>query len=148
MRWLTGFILLIATKGFGGGSAGGGNPPAMEIDHARLMELQAGTLAGDFIRVKRPGESPIYMKPIKESIREFSLTAQALPSGEETLFRASSGFQVFGNGMSDSMARMIGSSVPGILPIVPGDFAVGLRPTVEVVPRCSLNDTAIQLTID
>jgi hypothetical protein len=143
MKRLAMLLLLTATNGFGGGTGGGGVPPAFEVDHARMMELHAGALGDNLIRVKRPGENSIYMKPMKDSISSYSLKARALPSGGETLFRALSGFEVRGTDMSRSMTRTIGS-MPGILPILSDDLALELKPIIEVVPMPSLDDATVQ----
>ncbi len=136
----------IGTVGYGGGTIGGGNPPAFEVDYANMMDLKAGALADKLIRVKRPGSGNIYLDPLKESIREFSLSARDLHSGEETVFQTPDMSETLKFNMSRSTARMAGSTIPGVLPIQPDDFTVELKPTVEVVSRYSLDEATQHLT--
>jgi hypothetical protein len=144
MKRLTTLFLLVATNGFGGGTGGGGTPPAFEVDHAWMSELQKGALADDLIRVKRPGEDPVYMKPLKETISTFSMRATALPSGGETVFRTRPGFEVMEHEAGRSATRALGSILPGTLPLLPDDFAVSLEPTVELVSQSVFEETTIR----
>jgi hypothetical protein len=144
MKRLAMLLLLTATNGFGGGTGGGGVPPALEVDHARMTELQAGALADKLIRVKHPGSGYIYMDPLKDSIREFSMSARNLHSGEETVIQTSGLSEKLKFNVSRSTARMAGSTIPGVLPILPDDFSMDIMPTIEVVSRSSLDETASQ----
>jgi hypothetical protein len=141
MKRLAFALLLYSTIVHGGGTIGGGNPPALEVDPANMMDLQSGALADKLIRVKRPGSGYIYMNPLKDSIRELSMSAIDLHSGEETVFQTSSFSESLKFNVSRSTARMVGSTISGVLPILSDDFAVELRPTVEVVSRFSLDET-------
>ncbi|HET9241538.1 MAG TPA: hypothetical protein VFO10_30005 [Oligoflexus sp.] len=141
MKRLTFALLLYSTIVHGGGTIGGGNPPALEVDPTNMMDLQAGALADKLIQVKRPGSGYSYMVPLKDSIREYSMSARDLYSGDETVFQTSSMSERLNFNVSRSTARMVGSTIPAVLPILPDDFTVGLRPTVEVVSRFSLDET-------
>lgn len=144
MKRLTTLFLLVATNGFGGGTGGGGTPPALEVDHIWMSELQKGALADDLIRVQRPGEDPVYMKPLKETISTFSMRATVLPSGGETVFRTTPESEVMEREAGRSTTRALGSILPGTLPFLPDDFAVSLEPTVELVSKSVFEDTTIR----
>jgi hypothetical protein len=144
MKRLAFALLLYSTIVHGGGTIGGGNPPALEVDPANMMDLQAGALADKLIRVKSPGSGYSYMAPLKDSIREYSMSARDLYSGDETVFQTSSMSERLNFNVSRSTARMVGSTIPGVLPILPVDFTVELRPTVEVVSRSSLHEAITQ----
>lgn len=141
MKRLVLTLLLYSTIVHGGGTIGGGNPPALEVDPANMMDLQAGAFADKLIRVKRPGSGYIYMAPLKDSIREFSMSARDLYSGEETMFQTSNISERLKLNLRRYTARTVGSTIPGILPILPDDFTMELRPTVEVVSPSILNES-------
>jgi hypothetical protein len=143
MKRLTFALLLYSTIVHGGGTIGGGNPPALEVDPANMMDLQAGALADKLIRVKHPGSGYIYMAPLKDSIHEFSMSARDLHSGEETVFQTSSMPENLKLNLSRSTARMVGSTIPGVLPILPDDFTLEIKPRVEVVSRSMLDETML-----
>jgi hypothetical protein len=150
MKSLSMILGIIATTvgavGYGGGTIGGGNPPALEVDYANMMDLKAGALADKLIRVQRPGSGDIYLKPLKESIRELSLSARDLRSGEETVLRTSDMSEKLKFSMSRSTARMVGSTIPGAFPILPDDFTLELKPSVEVVSRSMFDEAMPQVT--
>ncbi|HEY9661124.1 MAG TPA: hypothetical protein V6C65_21945 [Allocoleopsis sp.] len=145
MKRLAFALLLYSTLVHGGGTIGGGNPPALELDPANMMDLQAGALADKLIRVKRPGSGYSYMVPLKDSIREYSMSARDLHSGEETVFQTSSMSEKLKFSMSRSAARMAGATIPAVLPILPDDFTVELTPTVEIVSRSYLDEARSHL---
>jgi hypothetical protein len=144
MKRLTFALLLYSTIVHGGGTIGGGNPPALEVDPSNMMDLKSAALADKVIRVKRPGLGYIYLDPLKDSIREYSMDARDLYSGDETVFQTSSMSERLNFNVSRSTARMVGSTISGVLPILPDDFTVELRPTVEVVSRSSLYEATTQ----
>jgi hypothetical protein len=146
MKRLTLALLLYSTIVHGGGTIGGGNPPVFEVDQSNMMELQAGALADKLIRVKHPGSGYIYMDPLKDSIREFSMSARNLHSGEETVIQTSGLSEKLKFNMSRSTARMAGATIPGALPILPDDFTLEIKPRVEVVSRSMLDETMLPVT--
>lgn len=128
-------LLLFAPKIFGGGGfGGGGTPPAIEAPNELMLSMKSGTLNGDLIRYTEPGTDPVYLRPDPLSIKERSLTAKTLPSGEKTVFYVPSEGQTIQNKIGIDFARVLRmNSAPGVLPLLPLEIVTKPKPSIEVV---------------
>lgn len=136
-------MMLYASTGFSGGTIGGGGP-SVQLNSSHLQSLQESALKGDLIRVTQPGADPVYLRPDLGSMKTHSFSANALPSGQETVFYAEPPAEKIQIQIALSMARSMKASSG--LPVMPSDFEPSLKYTVDSVPMSEIYEHTIYRT--
>lgn len=117
-----------------GGTIGGSGGGSVQAQEDAMALLQSAAFSGDLIRYTDPGLDPVYLRPDPLSVKERSLTAKALPSGETTFFYVPSEGQTIQNKLGIDFARVLRMNVaPGVLPVLPQEVVAKPKPSIEVV---------------
>jgi hypothetical protein len=134
------FGLFEAKGGSVGG--GGGTPPSVELDKARLQSLQESALKGDLIRITQPGADPVYLRPDLGSMKLNSFSANDLPSGRTALFYAEPPIERKQTQLALSLVRSMRVSM-GNLPLLPSDFEVRPLIRIDAVPETEIDENIL-----
>lgn len=133
-------LLTSVTASSGGIGGSGGGPPAVQLESAELMALNARVVEGDnLIKFKQLGFDEIYLRPELDSVKPRSLSTQSLKTGDTTVFYSPEPVEVAQKKLAVSFAKTMALTLnPGVLPITGDDLAFKPKPTIEVVPSASV----------
>ncbi len=147
-KFVTSLILAMAfTFPLRGGSVGGigGGGGAVQVSDSAMMDLQRGALNGDLIRVTKPGADPIYLRPDLGSMNIHSFRANALPSGEETVFYSELPTENIQIQIALRVARSVKAPI-GSLPVIQSDFEVTPQIVIDAVPVTDIDEHTLNRT--